>query len=241
MAEKESQTTQKADTAPEADKKTAEAPAVTKEDILEAASLAAKEAAEAATKAAAANTKEVVDKHAATEADYKERLEAIAAAATGKAKDPDVDPLLEDLLRNPSGLLAENNELIVEKVFEKLSAKETEKKEMDAAILSAFAERPDLVDEASKDSISARFYQTNPKDSYEDRLKEAIKLHDKFVENLGLGDIESRVKAASSVPATNASAHSGSIQESAFDEKAELQKEMDAAAAKHNRAMNITD
>lgn len=242
MPDPENPTTPQDATAPkdgEAGKKDDAPKPISKEDIAAATSEAVAKALEVQN----AQHAEDIQKREAVEQAQADRLEAIARAAGG---DPGGNPdkeALEAFLRNP---IATQDELVKQATREALRIFRTEQQENThfKNVIDAEINRRESVglevSDADKNAYAAYYGLTDSSLPPEERFKQAVKQHDDYLENLGLGNFEARVKAASSVPSKNASAPGGP-KENSFDEEAELKKEMQGRVDHFNRAYNISD
>lgn len=243
MPETESQTTVTDATAHKGaeatDKKAAAEPTITKEEVEKLTKSAITEAL----KAHEGETRKVVDAAKGEARVVQERLNAAVQALQGGRETPSEREFLETFLRNPANMFDKAIKTAVEEALTTWTTQTSEKEEFDSALNQERRRRDDAglrMSDQDWANVAGYYGLTDPNASAPNRLKEAIRKHDQYLESLGLGDFEARVKAAASVPSKNASTPGGS-QESTFDAEGELRKEMDAELARYNRTMNIED
>lgn len=236
MPEEGSQTTQTGDTAPKQDA----APAgVTLEQVK---SLTSEAVSSALAENQAKTEKAIKEANEKAEA-AQSRLAAASTALSGAPPQDANKQFLEQFLRNPAGTLSEAMRMAKEEAVEEVYTETATEKAFDNAVAGEYARRRDSgldVTPEDKAAHAAYYSLTDPGLPAEERFKQAVKKHDDYLEKVGLGSFEERVKSAASMPSKSASAPGGR-QESTFDEEGELKKEMAASLSHYNRAFNIDD
>lgn len=243
MAEQDSQTTATGATSAKGDaaKDKAE-PTITKEEVEKLTKAAVAEAMKTA-RGSDEETKKALDAARSEAKAVQDRLNAAVSALQGGKDTPTEREFLETFLRNPSNMFQKAIKTAVDEALETWTTQASEKESFDLALNTERRKREEVglkMSDQDWANIAGYYGLTDANASPADRLKEAIKKHDAYLESLGLGDFEARVKAAASVSSKNASAPGGS-QESTFDAEGELKKEMQSQLARYNRAMNIED
>lgn len=183
-------------------KKTVEAPAI---DVAKIAADARAEALKAVGEQLSGSNKKI--------SDMEKRLENqnahLRRAAGIEDEEQGVSDLTRSLLLDPEGTLKAYGEAAAQTAIEAVSTKFNEATAIKVAGQNVLKERPDIATNLQAQTYIEKAYGSTDKDKpIAERMKDAVREYDLFVEGLGLGKAEDRVAAAGSVSSSNASGRS---------------------------------
>ena len=166
----------------------------------------------------------------------------IAQRITGEPEKPGVDPLARQLITDPKGTLAAVTEIAVQQAEDRANARIAADRAEAAELNRIRSERPDIVATEEQAKLFTKYYQdTDPDASPKERVAEATKEYDKFLESIGMGDAKKRKEAAlsSSLDSAGTSNTGAQVTEPEVDNQKILDNELSDRQERRRKIRNL--
>ena len=126
--------------------------------------------------------------------------QAIADSISGKKEQPKVNPLLQGMVNEPDEFFTRLIAIAKEETKKELMAERAESTKFQKAYVDVLGDRPDIINVQEAQDIILNFYQkTSENESEANRLKEALRQYDVFLERQNAGDAKERINRARGV------------------------------------------
>jgi len=170
-----------------------------------------------AEQAAAAAVKKILDEQSTsgsaesiTKEDIQSALEQqkqqIANAITGKTSESQVDPVLEEFIKNPNKVFGVLQDMGRQEMQEYVNSVIGQQQEAKTAGREVLSDRPDVINDKANQELFSLFYsQTENSKDTRSRLKEALNKYDLHMEKRGEGTVKDRISKATTISSASAS------------------------------------
>lgn len=166
----------------------------------------------------------------------------IAQRITGEEKKEGVDPLAKQLLLNPGETLRAVADIATQQADERYETRLAQERAEQAELVKVRRERPDIVATEEQAKLFTQYYQnTDPNAAPAERVKEAQKEYDNFLESIGMGDAKKRKEAAlsSSLDSAGTSTKGAQVTEPEVDNQKILDDELAQRQARRRKIRNL--
>lgn len=149
-------------------------------------------------------------------------IHALGGGTTNRGPNYNTEGFVDRFIEDPAQVLAATADAAKraakDEIRAEMRAEASERAAVEKAFKNALKGRPDLADEETVSNLDAFLAHTDPNDSIEDRMKEAVNKYDLMIEKAGGPKAEERIRKATSVKTSGGSAQ-GVAPEKSIDER----------------------